>query len=112
MKEIELLNEFEKRFGVTVQEETLEKEDLKFLDKRAELEELCSWDFNAFVKYYQLIEKYGLKEKLLGNLAWMISDLYDDEQLGKLINTEFYKRFGKHKIIDKAFTEVNLMKER
>ena len=42
----------------------------------------------------------------------MISDIYDNEQIEQLKSTEFYQRFGKHKIIEDAFVEVDLMEER
>ena len=93
------IEELKERFGAELAENYPDEEQLRFLDKRAELEQLCCWDFNAFVKHYQLIEKYALEEKLLESLAIRIERFMDLTEIEELKETEFFRKFGNHRTI-------------
>lgn len=66
------------------------------------IENIYSWSFEAFVKHYQLIRNNGLEEKLLDDLAWKIENLLENYEIVGLKNSEFYKQFGDHTIIEDA----------
>jgi len=102
MKEKDLMNELNSRFGAEAEHTQISKEDVDFLDKRAEIEQLCSWDFNAFVEHFQLIKDYGLEEKLLDSLSWKILNHLEDHEIVELKKTPFYKRFGSQIVIEDA----------
>jgi len=104
----DVIEQLKQRFGATIEEERIDQEDLDYLRKRDEIEDVYSWHFNAFVKHYQLIKDYGLKEKLLNDLAWRIKHHLENHEIDELKKSEFYKQFGTHKIIEDAINEVGL----
>ena len=108
MNEKNIFKELEKRFGATPETQTIDQEDLDYLRKRDEIEGAYTWRFDAFVEHFQLIKDYGLEEKLLNDLAWRIKHHLENHEIDELKKSEFYKRFGTHKIIEDAINEVGL----
>lgn len=92
--ESELIDELKKLFGALPENEVMDEEEKKFLQERAKVEELYSWDFDAFVKYFQIIEKYGPEEKILQQLAWKIEHILEQGEINVLKTTKFYENFG------------------
>lgn len=101
----EIIEELKQRFGAIPENEILDEEEERFLQERAKVEELYSWDFEAFVQHFQLIKGYGLEEKLLETLEWKIQHFLEPSELKELRQTEFYRLFGEHKIIKDAFLQ-------
>ena len=100
--ESELIEEIKKLFGAIPENEVMDEVEKKFLQERAKVEELYSWDFDAFVKYFQLIEKYGLEEKILQQLAWKIEHFMSKNEVWLLKGSKFYEVFGGHRLIENA----------
>ncbi|MBD3617460.1 MAG: hypothetical protein HUJ22_12900 [Gracilimonas sp.] len=109
--ESELIEELKQRFGVEFEYHAPSKEEEQFLEERQEVYELYCWNFDAFVQHYQLIKKFGLEEKGLSDLAWKIVQLLEPPEIDGLKKTEFYNRFGEHRIIQNALIEREINKE-
>ena len=107
MNEDQLLKELKRRFGAILESRELEEEELSFLKSRDEAEIVFGWDFDAFVKHYQLIKEYALEEKLLELLAIRIEGFMDPFDIEQLKKTEFFRQFGEEKIIRMAISESN-----
>ncbi len=97
----ELLEELKQRFGA--ERIAPDDEEFRFLDERDLLFEECCWDFNAFIKYYQLIKQYGLEDRCLEVLAWKIEHFLSTDEITALQKTSFFWKFGKQQIIQNAF---------
>ena len=100
--ESELIDELKKLFGALPENEVMDEEEERFLRERAKVEELYSWDFSAFVQYFQLIKEYGLEEKILKQLAWKIEYFMSRNEVRLLKGSKFYEVFGGHRLIENA----------
>ncbi|MEX1015082.1 MAG: hypothetical protein WDZ80_08070 [Candidatus Paceibacterota bacterium] len=107
--DLEIIRQLTKRFGATVEYLPPSEEEEQFLIDRENIYEQYCWDFDAFVKHYQLIRKYGVDEKCLSALAWKIEEHLSLDELQELKSTEFYKLFKGHKTIENALIEREIM---
>lgn len=105
MKVKEILRELENRFGAIAEEYNISEEDEAYLETRHQIYENYCWDFNAFVKHYQLIKRYGVDEKCLETLAWKIEHMLDVSEVFQLRETKFYELFGVEVSIKNAITQ-------
>ena len=101
------------KFGAEKTEAQPSKEELEFLDKRAQIEEdtfpllsIEQYEFN-----YDLFCKYGLEEKMLEKVEPHVRYLsrFDPH---KLLESRFYKRFKDETIVQRYVEEnINLKKQ-
>ncbi len=81
-----------------------DEEELRLMDERNKLEEEMSWSFEAYVENYDLLKEYGLDEKLINQLEWLIV-FYLENRREEFLGSEFYKRFQGHEVVKRAYLE-------
>lgn len=81
-----------------------DEEELRLMDERHKLEEEMSWSFEAYVENYDLLKAYGLDEKLLNQLEWLIV-FYLENRKEEFLGSKFYKRFKEHEVVKRGVME-------
>lgn len=92
------------RFGATPDMYQADKDEFQFIDERNKLEEETAWCFDAYVENYEKLKKYGLEEKLMRELDFMIR-FWLENRTEDFFQLEFYSEFKDHEIVEKAVRE-------
>ena len=91
-------------FDAVPNEYTPYREEECFMKQRDKLEEQTAWSFEAFVQNYEKLKAYGLDEKLINQLEWLIV-FYLENRKEEFLKSEFYERFQDHEVVQKAKIE-------
>lgn len=81
-----------------------DEEELRLMNERQKLEEEMAWSFEAYVENYDLLKAYGLDEKLINQLEWLIV-FYLENRRDEFLESEFYRRFKGHEVVKRAYLE-------
>lgn len=101
-KEETTIEEIKKLFDVLPDYYLPGEEELKLMDERHKLEEDTSWSFEAYVENYDLLKTYGLDEKLINQLEWLIV-FYLENRKVEFFGSEFYERFKGHEVVKREY---------
>lgn len=108
--ESEIIEELKQRFGAEPESYQPDEEDRRFLKERDKLEEEMLWSFEKYVEHYKLIKAYGLDLKLIKRLEWFIV-FYLENKKEEFLDSEFYKEFKDHEVVQRAFSEYERQME-
>lgn len=108
--ESEIMKELKERFGAEPELYQPDEEELRFLEVRDKLEEEMLWSFEKYVEQYELIKAYGLDLKLIKQLEWFIV-FYLKNKKEEFLESEFYKEFKDHEVVQRAFSEYERQME-
>jgi hypothetical protein len=81
-----------------------DEDEIRFLNDRSRLEKETEWNFQAYVENYEMIKVYGLDEKLIKQLEWLIV-FYLENRKEEFLRSEFYARFKGHEVVRRAEME-------
>lgn len=81
-----------------------DEDDLQLIDERNQLEKETVWSFEAYVDNHEKLKAYGLDEKLMNELEWLIV-FYLENRKEEFLSSKFYVRFKEHKVVRRAEME-------
>lgn len=99
-----ILNLLRELFDVVPEQYIPDEEELQFLEERDKLEQETAWSFEMYVQNYEKLKEYGLDEKLLKQLKWLII-FYLENRRDEFLGSQFYEKFKDHEVIQRAFLE-------
>jgi len=103
--EEKLIKQIRKLFEAIPDEYIPTEDELQFLDERNRLEADHSiWSLDGIVENYDKLLEYGLVDKILKKLKFLIVLQFETER-EKFIKSEFYRLFEDHKIMKEAYLE-------
>ena len=80
------------------------EDELRFLKERDKLEQETAWCFELYLENYDKLKEYGLDEKLMNQLEWLII-FYLENRREEFLGSEFYKRFRNSEVVQIAEME-------
>ena len=81
-----------------------DEDETQFIDERNRLEKDAAWSFEAYAENYDQINAYGLDEKLMNQLEWLII-FYLENRREEFLGSEFYLMFKNHEVVQRAEME-------
>lgn len=108
LNEEKLLGELTEKFDAIPEIYSPDEDELRLIDERDKLEKEMACSLEACTENVDLILSYGLDEKLLNQLEWLIvfNLEYRKEEFMK---SEFYERFKGYKVVKRAEMEYERM---
>lgn len=104
-KESKKLKFIMEMFDAIPDEYELTEDDKQFLQDRNELEQKADLEYlEGYVKFYDQLVEYGLDDKIMERLAYVIK-WYLDFHEKEFFQTEFYKRFKNHQVVQQLIEE-------
>lgn len=98
------IEEIKKLFDAIPDAYSPDEEEIRLMDERQKLEEEMAWSFEAYVENYDLLKAYGLDEKLINQLEWLIV-FYLENRKEEFFGSEFYERFKGHAVVKRGVME-------
>ena len=105
MEEYKGLKQIQEMFDAVPDEYIPTEEELQFLDERNQLEaDPTVRSFEGIDENYGKLLEYGLADKLLKNLEFLMVLRFEHEK-EKFMKSEFYRMFKDHKVVKQAYLD-------
>ncbi|MEX2411369.1 MAG: hypothetical protein WD607_08375 [Candidatus Paceibacterota bacterium] len=106
LEEYKRLKQIQEMFDAVPDEYIPTEDELKFLDERNRLEvDPDVWSLEGIVANYGKLLEYGLVDKMLKNLDFLIVWRFVDGK-ENFMKSEFYRLFKDHKVVKLAYLEA------